>query len=308
MQKPSLSLSLNPVYYCNFRCSFCYLTEQQLSDPTLLPLDRLKELLEEVSTHYQIKHVDLYGGEVLLLPQTYLDAVVQLIHGVGCTDINVNTNLSLVNDLALNPDITLSISYDFEAREKSGKVFGNILTLPRPYRILTLVSRKFLDLVSPDECVETFNLMAQLEGVEFKPYSTNQANADSVSFSEFERFVYEVLTHPSRDFVVENEFLLEDAIQGVRNAFSDDHLYITPKGELAVLEFDDQDREYFLPVDGVVGYQAWCSKERERVSTNKVCGNCTYYGRCLSEHLRHVDNLDQSCNGFHNLIVKWSEL
>lgn len=308
MQKPPLSLSLNPVYYCNFRCSFCYLTEQQLSDTTLLPLSRLKLLLEEISEHYQIKHVDIYGGEVMLLPRSYRDNLLTLVREAGCTDININTNLSLVNSTALDPDITLSISYDFGAREKSEKVFENILTLPRPYRILTLVSRKFLDTVTPDDCVDTFNLMAQLEGVEFKPYSTNQANADSVSFSEFERFVFEVLTHPARGFVVENEFLLEDAIQGVRNAFSDDHLYITPKGELAVLEFDDQDREYFLPVDGVVGYQAWCWKERERVSTNKVCGSCTFYGRCLSEHLRHVENLDQSCNGFHNLIVKWSEL
>ena len=28
-----ITLSVNPTYYCNFRCDFCYLTEEQLRDP-----------------------------------------------------------------------------------------------------------------------------------------------------------------------------------------------------------------------------------------------------------------------------------
>jgi len=308
MSKPSITLSLNPVYYCNFRCSFCYLTEQQLSDVTLLSLDRLKVMLAEISEHYRIEHVDIYGGEVLLLPQRYRENLLALVREAGCTDININTNLSLVNETALDPDITLSVSYDFGAREKADKVFENMLTLPREYRVLTLVSRKLLDTVSVDECVQTFNLLGQMYGVEFKPYSTNQANADTVTFSEFENFVYGVLTHPDRSFEVENEFLLQDVLAGTRNAFSDDHLYITPKAEFAVLEFDDQDREYFLPVQGIAGYVKWCQSEKQRVSHNPVCGKCNYFGSCLSEHLRPVVDLNESCNGFHNLIVKWSEL
>jgi len=308
MNKPAITISLNPSYYCNFRCGFCYLTEQQLSDQTLLPLDLLKVRLAEVAEHYTIEHVDIYGGEVLLLPKAYLDGLLALVREMGCTDINLNTNLSLVNDTALDPDITLSVSYDFGAREKSQKVLENMLTLPREYRVLTLVGRAFLDTVSVDECVYTFNLLGQMYGVEFKPYSTNQANADAVSFTEFEDFVYKVLTHPERSFEVENEFLLQDVLAGTRNAFSDDHLYITPQGEFAVLEFDDQDREYFLPLFGVTGYKKWCQAERRRVSHNPVCGKCDYFGGCLSEHLRPVVDLNESCNGFHNLIVKWSEL
>lgn len=307
MSLPPITISLNPWYFCNFRCSFCYLTEQQLSDTTLLSLERLQKILTEVSEHYTIEHVDIYGGEVLLLPQEYRDGLLALLRDSGCTDINLNTNLSLVNDTALDPDITLSVSYDFEAREKSQKVLENMLTLPREYRVLTLVGRKFLDTVSVDECVWTFNLLGQMYGVEFKPYSTNQANQDAVSFTEFEDFVYAVMTHPDRSFEVENESLLNDVLGGTRNAFSDDHLYVTPKGELAVLEFDDQDREFFLPVEGVAGYRKWCQKERQRVSHNPVCGSCKFFGGCLSEHLRPVVDLNESCNGFHNLIVKWAE-
>ena len=27
-----MNLSINPTYYCNFRCDFCYLTPEQLGD------------------------------------------------------------------------------------------------------------------------------------------------------------------------------------------------------------------------------------------------------------------------------------
>lgn len=305
--KTSISLSINPTYYCNFRCGFCYLTEAQLGDRQLLGLDRLEVLLQEISQHYLIEHVDLYGGEVLLLPDAYHRELKALLTNFGITDVNVNTNLSLVTEVATDPDYTLSVSYDFGAREKADKVLENLLTLPRQFRVLTLVSREFLDTVSVEECVQTFNLFGLMEGMEFKPYSSNQANQHTVSYKEFEDFVYAVLTHPERNFLVENEFLIESVLDGTRNAFSDDHLYITPEGHLAVLEFDSNDHEFFLPVDGIKGYQDWCSLERSRVVESPVCGSCTFAGKCLSEHLRPVVDLTDSCNGFHDLIVKWSE-
>lgn len=307
MSKPKIVLSVNPSYHCNFRCSFCYLTPEQLGDTLTLTIARLDTLLSEVSRHYQIDHIDLYGGEVLLLPTDYHAELNRLWAKYDIPSLNLNTNLSLVNEVALNPNYTLSVSYDFTAREKHERVLENMLTLPRSYRILTLVSRTLLDTVTVDECVQTFNLLGQCDGVEFKPYSSNQANQHPVNYTEFEDFVYGVLTHPERTFEVENEHLLESVLDGTRNSFSDDHLYITPTGELAVLEFDDQSHEYFLPVGDIKGYRTWCSQEKRRVSHNVVCGKCNYFGNCLSEHLRPVVSLENSCNGFHNLIVKWSE-
>jgi organic radical activating enzyme len=300
-------LSVNPWYFCNFRCSFCYLTEQQLSDRKLLPLERLAEMVDEVqAAGYTVEHIDIYGGEVLLLPADYLNGMKQVFHDRGIDDLCLITNLSLVNDVALDDDYELSVSYDFEAREKHEKVFDNMLALPRQFNVLSLVGRKFLDVVTPDEYVHTLNLLSQLWCVELKPYSENQANADAVSFKEFEDFVWAVIKHPDREFYLENESLIRKAAETkTRNAFSDNHIYITPAGRYAVLEFDANDREFFLELDDLAGYQAWCALEKERVTANEFCSKCQFKGGCLSEHLRDVRSLENSCNGFHDLLVRW---
>ncbi len=105
-----------------------------------------------------------------------------------------------------------------------------------------------------------------------------------------------------KNFEFINEYLLEDVLEKKRNSFSDDHLYITPEGKFAVLEFDLNDREYFLDCETYNDYLNWCKKEKIRVSKNTFCSKCEYFGNCLSEHLREVKNLDNGCNGFKHLI------
>lgn len=305
--KPPLNLSVNPWYYCNFSCVFCYLTPEQLDDRQLLPLEVLEQRVDEVMTQYRINHVDIYGGEVLLLPPEYLQAMKEIFHARGVDDIVLVTNLSVVNEAALDEDFELSVSYDGLAREKSELVFTNMLMLTRQFTILSLCGREFLDKVSVDDYVQTLNLLSHLKCVEIKPYSSNQANNQPVTNREFEEFVWAVLSHPERTFYMENETLIKQAVAGIRNSFSDDHVYITPSGEFAVLEFDQSEREFFLPVDGLAGYQAWCEAEKQRVTTNPFCASCEFLGTCLSEHLRDVKSMDNSCNGFKGLLLRWEE-
>ena len=54
-------VSINPSYFCNFRCDFCYLSTKQLGDQKQISFDKLDELLSQVDN---IEHIDLYGGEV----------------------------------------------------------------------------------------------------------------------------------------------------------------------------------------------------------------------------------------------------
>lgn len=305
--KPKINISLNPSYYCNFRCGFCYLTEQQLGDNTRLGLDKLAEMLDQIAEHYTIEHVDIYGGEVLLLPKEYLKEMKSILQSRGIDDLVLVTNLSMVNEIALDTDYELSVSFDFAAREKHEQVLGNMLLLTRPFNILSLAGRAFLDTVSVDEYVMTMNMMTNLMCAEIKPYSSNQANNEDVKFTEFEDFVWAVIDHPARNFEFENEHQLRDVVEErIRNAYSDDHIYITPEGKFAVLDFDKDDREFFLTVDGVTGYQQWCVEEKRRVDNNPHCNGCTWKGGCLSEHLREVKSLDDSCNGFRNLIYRWA--
>lgn len=300
------TLSVNLTYYCNLRCEFCYLTPEQLGDRTRVPVDVLAQRVDEVLAEgYHITHIDLYGGEVALLPKPYLDEVKAVFHSRGIDDIVLITNLTAVNDIVLDEDYELSVSFDFTARDKSDQVFGNILSLPRWFRMLTLASRQLLDNVSLDEMVMTYNLMGNAKSVEIKPYSENQANHDRVTFAEYEELVWGLINHPDRQFHIENKNLIVRAVDGMGHSYSDDHIYITPQGTFAVLDFDLNDREFFLPIEDMAAYHAWCEREKARVDRNLFCNACEYKGRCLSEHLRTVKSLDNSCNGFYNLLKRW---
>lgn len=295
-----LTVSINPTYYCNFRCSFCYLTKEQLADRKKLSIEKLAVLLAEVTSHYKVEMVDIYGGEVSLLGKEYWDDLINVIHAYGIYDINLVTNLSALNEITTDPRVITSVSFDYKAREDYDRVYKNMALLEKPFSVLMLASKEFLKLDSK-EIVDTLNLLPNLQSVELKPYSTNQSNTDTVLYSEYEEKVKSFL-ELEKNFIFVNKDLIQSVLNNERNSFSDDHIYITPNGRFAVLEFDLNDNEYFLEFDSIEEYKTWCEKEKNRVSKNKFCSSCEYYGRCLSEHLREVKDLENSCNGFKNLI------
>lgn len=296
-----MNISINPWYYCNFRCDFCYLTEAQLSDKKLLDLDRLSEMIAEVSSQSKIMMVDLYGGELGLLPKDYWNSLIDLLHIYGIYDINLITNLSMVNGITTDERVYTSVSFDFEAREDYQRVWRNMAMLNKPFSILMLASPNLI-IKDVGEMIQTLNVLKNLESVEIKPYSTNQSNQLNIKYSEYESFVQKWITYSNKNFSFTNGLLIESVLNKTRNSFSDDHIYITPEGKYGVLEFDLNDNEFFLEYDTLEEYWQWCDKEKHRVGLNKYCSNCEYYGNCLSEHLREVKSLEESCNGFKHLI------
>lgn len=296
-----LTLSINPWYYCNFACEFCYLTKEQLVDTKLLSLDVLNERLAEISAQDQIEMVDLYGGELGLLPKDYWNDLIDLLHAYNIFDINLITNLSMVNEITKDERVYISVSYDFDAREDHERVWRNMALLERPFSILMLASPKLITKDS-NEMIDMFNSLNNLVSVEIKPYSSNQANQLDVNYTQFEEFVKTWVINRDKKFTLTNESLLQSVIDKQRNSFSDDHVYITPSGKYGVLEFDLNDNEFFLEYETLEEYFEWCDKEKKRVTKNKFCSGCEHFGHCLSEHLRDVKSLDNSCNGFKHLI------
>jgi len=55
-----MNLSINPTYYCNFACDFCYLTTEQLNDRHKITPLWLENSLQQITD--EVGHVDLYGG------------------------------------------------------------------------------------------------------------------------------------------------------------------------------------------------------------------------------------------------------
>jgi hypothetical protein len=148
------------------------------------------------------------------------------------------------------------------------------------------------------------NGVSHLKSVEVKPYSANQANDQGVSHSEYENFILGLLQHKSLkkgDWEFVNEKKIISSLNNEYNAYSDDHLYITPNGKFAVLEFDKDNREYFLELDSFADYEVWCQKEKEQ-TISPICKNCEYLGRCLTEHYQYVSDLKNGCNGYRYLL------
>jgi sulfatase maturation enzyme AslB (radical SAM superfamily) len=294
-------ISINPTYYCNFRCDFCYLTEEQLSNRQKLDLTILENRIVETKKFYDITMADLYGGEIGLLPEEYVEELCEVLGRHGIDDINIITNLSMVNRVILNPNLYVTVSYDFDCREQHDRVWNNMLLLNKPFSILILASKNLIS-KDVDVMISQLNLLQNLTSVEIKPYSTNQANAHDVSHKEYELFVQKWLTNPvNKNFQFINEDNIKKTLDGSRNAFSNDHVYITPSGEFAVLEFDINDNEYFKSLDTIEDYIEWAENEPE-LNVSQICHDCEYYGNCLTEHYRYVKTLEDGCNGYKFLI------
>lgn len=305
----TFAVSINPVYKCNLRCDFCYLTTSQLSDSTLLNLDDLDAKLLEISQYKQITQVDVYGGEITLLDEQYIIDMFNIIGKYYSGDISVITNLTQVPDWLNELNVDVSVSWDYIARPSSfEKVLENMVSLTRPFHILTLVSKSMIewDDETLQHNINICDMLNNVKTVELKPYSSNQSNQDDISFKDYERFVQrwiELSPAESRqyEFVTENKII--EVLAGQGHAWSDDHIYITPNGSLAVLDFDKHDNEQFIELYDWFDYLKWVMEEYVTVTTNKFCGYCEFRGGCLSEHLRTVLDYDaNSCSGFKGLL------
>ena len=293
-----MNVSINPTYFCNFKCNFCYLTPEQLRDQKKIEPKQLDKLLGDIPE--PIDHIDLYGGEIGALRRDYYDEIKAVIRKHYNGKININTNFSMLDSRFFEHDITLSVSYDFEAREKHELVFQNMMMSPKPIALLILASPRVITM-DVDEMIQNLNLLKSVTSVEIKPYSINQANTLDLSHKEYENFVIKWLESPiQKNFEFINLYNIEDSYNKHYNAFSDDHVYITPNGKYGVLDFDKDDKEYFLELASWSNYQQWAYQEK--VMLSDICNNCKYVGHCLTEHYRYVKDLDNSCNGYINLL------
>lgn len=304
----NFTVSLNPTYYCNFRCDFCYLSKSQLADSLRIKSETLEKLLGEIQCKRKITHIDLYGGEIALMPETDFMQMKATIKKFYDGTINIISNGSVIPPHFLADDIELSISWDFKARAKSKTVLENIRAFPKPVRILTLASRRFLHEYEADPLlfINTLNNCPNVISLEVKPYSKNQNNDQNILYAEFEYLILNMLSfkkHMNYEFI--NETKIQNSLASVSSSWSDDHIYITPEGSFAVLEFDSKGCEYFKKFHSFTEYELWTQEEKLRVLMNPHCGTCKFTGRCLSEHLQPLTNMQHSCNGFFNLLEKF---
>ena len=298
----TVNVQVNPSYLCNFRCHFCYLTEEQLSSKDLIPLEKIEGYLKEITQYREIDIIDLYGGEISLLPKGYVEELLPLLVSY-CNRFNALTNLSTIRDWFYYPFINLCISYDFDAREQHDKVFNNLLELTSNGRsfALNLLATPHVMSLDTDEMAKKLSLLTTLEVVEVKPYSTNQANSFNYSFLDYQEFLIRFIDSCTKYNVPCNNLeLVYLALEGETHDYTSSNLFISPTG-LAVLDFDLNGREYFRHFPDFPSVLKWGEREEERIK-HSFCGYCKYLNRCLTEHLGEVKNLDNGCSGLYHLL------
>lgn len=298
------SVSINPTYFCNFNCDFCYLSKEQLRDRTKATHGQIMRRLEEIDQ--PISHVDLYGGEIGLLADEYLNVLIDDIKKEYNPTISIITNLSAVRDVFLRDDIELSVSYDFDAREKQQIVLTNMMMLTRPFSVLTLASEKVIN-TDVDFMISTFNTLGNLKCVEIKPFSSTTHRTQKVTDLQFEEFIKEWIDNPiEKKWQFLNQDKIEECLDGTYNAFSDDHVYITPSGNFGVLDFDLLGNEYFTELTSFEQYKKWAQREKTS-GVSDICKECKYFGGCLTEHYKYVEDLKNGCNGYKGLLDWYDE-
>ena len=302
-----MKVSINPSYNCNFRCKFCYLTPEQLGDKKRASLGQIRDRLRTIVEHndgQKIDQVDLYGGEIGLLDEEYLSVLLDIIEEYAVLPCNIITNLSKIHPVFLDDRVQLSVSFDFQARQAYPLVYNNMALVDKKIAVLILASEEVINM-DVDTMIVGLNCLRNITSVEIKPYSTNQANQQQISFIQYEDFVKKwVNSTVDKEFLFINEQNIKRSLNGDYNAFSDDHIYITPNGKFGVLDFDDNDNELFLELDTYDEYLTWARLEKHKVYQNGFCSKCPYLGKCLTEHYREVKQIEKSCNGF-KLLLDW---
>jgi len=273
-----------------------------------LDLSRLDVMLSEITADLGvIDHIDLYGGEISALPVDYQLGLLDTIRRHFSGTINLNTNYIRISPIVNDLNVVTSVSFDGPARERWETTLTNIAVSPVPVAILILCTPKVIEF-GVEAMIEMLGCFSNILSVEIKPYSSNQSNNLGVTDVEFERYTRTWIENSHRvEFPIENTHRLERSLAGEYQAYSADHIYITPNGKYGVLEFDLNDREFFLELNSTGEFKDWTAVERNRVVNNSYCGQCKYLGRCLTEHYRHVENTENSCNGFYHLLEWYSE-
>jgi sulfatase maturation enzyme AslB (radical SAM superfamily) len=297
-----MNISLAPSFHCNFRCSWCYLSVEQLRNKSLIDLSLLDSRLIEAGP---IEHVDIYGGEPGTLPSHFAIELVDLLKK-HTASINVISNFSVIPDWFHRTDITVSASYDWVFREQYDKVLTNIIGFSKPIPILMLATDKLCK-IQPKEIAQVLNNIRTIGSLEIKPYSQNQFNQYKMDWTVFEEWIKEWIKL-DLNFHLVNKDILDNSKNKLYNAYSDNHLYVGPDSNFSVLDFDLNDLEYFRPIKDIADYKKWVAKEVQMVQSNKFCKDCRWQGHCATEHYRNVTTLEYSCNGFKNLLDWYDKL
>lgn len=298
-------VSIIPSFYCNRHCKYCYQLDQN-DDKTLLNIDVLNRRLNDLKSRYNIDTISIYGGEISLLDQSYLNRLFDLTKRY-CDNVNINSNFAnkSIIDIALNKQIAIGTSINLD-RDDYKYVCKVLKSLPTE-----IANRISVDTVITQYYVDEFKLRRD-SFVNDILSTYNDLNISQVLFLQYSASVsnplYPNLTN--RDFVqlllqIYNRYQQHEYNYSIvnfecidRKCSIDSNIFIVPSGRFASIQYNDQ-LEYFYQYDNLSTLDQLRQKECAELPQ---CVCCSHYNiDCQSDHLkRHCAH--DVCNGAEKLI------
>lgn len=297
----NLTLSIMPSYKCNFKCQYCYLGNLIQND-NLLNLENLESSLLELKQLYNIKNVSLYGGELSLLDNVYLQHLVDLIKiKLPKSSISLTSNFSNENILTfcLLNNIKLNVSLN-EERYQYSKTLQQIkkYTGTKLFDLTVVVLPSIIN-KHTNELYKFYNDLG-FDVFFIQHHNSIHQKSYSISLDQFSKFLYDFICYHSMQsdakFKIENLNVLNDT---EFNPNTESYLFINPNGKYCTTVFKDN-IEHYVTFDNLQQWQTFCEKSYQMYENS--CSTCKFFNRCKAEHLETLNN-DNECSGLKHLLT-----
>ena len=272
--KQKITVSIIPTYRCFWDCSYCYLSElSKMTGNICEGFDlKLYKRLNELVKKYDISAIELYGGDLSVLPITLLEKIISTCK-VYCKNIHVTWNdIEAARSLGLS-DEQINISINPERKDFLDNT-ESILRNPN-VGIITVVTSRVLGLSEE----ELFNMYDQHTGnVTFMPFSnTSRMPEKYVTNYEYSCFMIRILSyyfeHRNKfKFNITNVTMLRDCLRGLYNPAMRNNIFLTPNCKFACVDFDDNGQEHFHAFNSLELWEQRCSQED--FDRAHYCGTC----------------------------------
>ena len=281
-----------PTYLCDWRCNYCYLGDMT-NNPTVLNLDVLSEQLNTIKTKYTIDAINIYGGEITLLPPDYFNLLLAIVREYA-DNISCITNNPSHSYIEHYKDINWGTSVN-EERYKNEETITKLLLKENHIMTVTQVVTPSVLKMSKKSIFQTISMLSS--SVTFLRYSPSVNNPYwTISNKDFSDFLKQAIiaykqTKPS--FILQNLEELDACIENKYDPTMQSNLFITPYGQLATIGYTENGLEYFKTLDSLDSF--FEEIEKEKIMYQSMCNGCSYFNRCYAEHIFQHKKGDICC-------------
>jgi sulfatase maturation enzyme AslB (radical SAM superfamily) len=302
--KNEIDVDILTNYFCNSDCEYCFLNQLRSSNK-IIDIDILRQQLDDVSVRYSIKNINLYGGEISLLPLSYLKRLIDFCNTYSHVNVITNFSNPACNDFLKKEKVSVTTSINEERTNNQQTEYSLLLSDIDNLSLIQVVTPSLLS-KSAKEVLTHLELFKRDMG--FLPYSPAKfarVNYD-ISNRDFSNFMKDVISEYQTGnfyhFEIFNLEKLDDACADRYNPTMRAILFINPFNKYSCVAYEGS-QEYFKTFDTLEAWEVKC--EEEAAAYEKKCGHCKYYKKCYAEHLKEWSEDDECC-GMKSLL-EWYE-